>query len=472
MATEPEDQRLSELLGRVTGEARQAADALLRRVLSVLDRQLRKPVLGEQLHAMDDSLLLAVLSDLLLRARRGHTDCRELVQELALEPGLVTHLPYERVQALYALSTRHELLDVRALFLSTRSLDRRESHTENDYLSLPLGARKQAARTRDRFLLDRLLRDRNVDVIRNLLQNPRLTERDILLIAAMRPTRPEILELVASHPRWSSRYRVRKALACNPHTPSAIALSLLSTLLIQDLRFLVGSGVMAPEVQSEARRLLERADRRRGAGRRRAAGEGLDRDIEQLVDGWQRGAAPPAEGVLGEVGEVSVSVPTSEAVRAAHLAAEKAARQRVLETLEYPDPELRSAYLPEPEAVVLREDLASPEELEREVSRLIDDWLILDPSISAEMVAMAAFTEVEAADPNEAPKVGWPEEAPSPEPPAREEAAPQDPLAREVAKLLSGWRQRDAAISDELLAAADGLEIEAYTPGDGADDSR
>ena len=80
---------------------------------------------------------------------------------------------------------------------------------------------------------------------------------NVIIIAAMRPTRSEVLEVLARHRRWASRYSVRKAIACNPHTPPPIARRLIPTLLQQDLLTLVGAGI--PEaVREQARRLIKR----------------------------------------------------------------------------------------------------------------------------------------------------------------------------------------------------------------------
>jgi hypothetical protein len=125
-------------------------------------------------------------------------------------------------------------------------------------MQLSLGLRRQAARTTDRNTLDRLLRDPDHRVITLVLDNPRLRERDVVVIASRRPTSAAVLRVISRHQRWSSRYRIRKTLACNPYTPSEIACRLFATLLVQDLRFIVGSGVLLPEVQDEARRALER----------------------------------------------------------------------------------------------------------------------------------------------------------------------------------------------------------------------
>lgn len=106
-----------------------------------------------------------------------------------------------------------------------------------------------------RLVLDRLLHDRDPRVIAALLDNPRLAERDVVKIAAMRPTRAEVLACIAGHPRWATRYRVRKALAFNPATPLPLARALLPTLLHQDLVELAGSAVVAPLLRDAVRSL-------------------------------------------------------------------------------------------------------------------------------------------------------------------------------------------------------------------------
>ncbi|MFN7147383.1 MAG: hypothetical protein ACK4YP_26685, partial [Myxococcota bacterium] len=126
----------------------------------------------------------------------------------------------------------------------------------NPHLELTPGERTAAARGRDRLVLDRLLHDRDPRVIAALLDNPRVTERDVVRIAAMRPTSAAILGLVAGHARWGQRYRVRKALAFNPASPLALSRPLLPTLLRQDLAELAGSQVLTEELRAEVRALL------------------------------------------------------------------------------------------------------------------------------------------------------------------------------------------------------------------------
>lgn len=115
---------------------------------------------------------------------------------------------------------------------------------------LSLGERKSLARKRDRDLLARVLRDPHPDVVRILLDNPALTEIDIVRLCARRPVASEVLTQVFRHPRWIVRYRVRLALALNPHTPEPLALQLLPHLTAHDLREVERSGDVSERVRA------------------------------------------------------------------------------------------------------------------------------------------------------------------------------------------------------------------------------
>ncbi len=115
---------------------------------------------------------------------------------------------------------------------------------------LSLGERKSIARRRDRNLLARVIRDPHPDVIRVLLDNPALVEDDVVRLCARRPVPAQVLAQVFRHPRWILRYRVRLALALNPHTPEEVALQLLPHLSPADLREVALSAQISKRVRS------------------------------------------------------------------------------------------------------------------------------------------------------------------------------------------------------------------------------
>ena len=212
----------------------------------------------------DDATLLATLNVLSLRARTGDRLFRYGAQELAMHSDMLRDgLSYDRLLDLYAAASRCGLDEVASLFFSQkhdpRGLTVDEAAPDNPVLEIPLGRRKAHARGRDRDMLDRVMRDKNADVIAILLDNPRIVERDVVAICAMRPTRPEVLERVARHRKWATRYPVRKALSANPYTPHPIAARLMATLMVQDLRFIAGSSVLPDHVCEVARKILGQA---------------------------------------------------------------------------------------------------------------------------------------------------------------------------------------------------------------------
>jgi hypothetical protein len=83
-----------------------------------------------------------------------------------------------------------------------------------------------------------MLFDPDPRVVQTILENPRLTEADVVKLAASRRANPEILETVAQDTRWVARYPVKLALASNPTTPTRIVLGLIPYLMKQDLRTL------------------------------------------------------------------------------------------------------------------------------------------------------------------------------------------------------------------------------------------
>ena len=233
---------------------------LERKIEILKDRAMKHTVIVEVLETLAEDELVDLLSMLCERATGGSSRARALHQELALEPSALSMLPYPHIKKSYSLAAQRGNEAVMGLFMGDPlrgSPTVEESFTGNDYLDSSLGQRKSAARSSDRFVLDRLLHDRNIQVITLLLENPRIVERDVVRIAALRPTRPEILQHIATHRRWASRYHVRKALVVNPYTPHQVARRLLSTLLVQDIKDMYSLGALPAGIRSEVRRILE-----------------------------------------------------------------------------------------------------------------------------------------------------------------------------------------------------------------------
>lgn len=122
---------------------------------------------------------------------------------------------------------------------------------------LTLGERKSLARRRDRGLLARVLRDPHPEVIAVLLDNPALTELDVVRLAARRPIDPQSLRHVFLNPRWAVRYEVRRALLQNPYCPLDVALKLVPLLKRSD----AAAFARAPSLRTPIREACARVAR-------------------------------------------------------------------------------------------------------------------------------------------------------------------------------------------------------------------
>ena len=102
-----------------------------------------------------------------------------------------------------------------------------------------LGERLTMARCGGRGVIASLLSDETPEVQQALLQNPKLSSRDVVSLLDSSESSPRLFHEVFQSRRWSREYRVRTALARNPRCPRSIALGVLSGLMRQDLRSLV-----------------------------------------------------------------------------------------------------------------------------------------------------------------------------------------------------------------------------------------
>jgi hypothetical protein len=241
------------------------AEAVVRATRSIPEAELRVGYVSAVLRENDPATLASWLDVLCARAEQAEPAAREalvavvdalqdpelgpIVQRLREEAVGVPHLALERL-------VRHPLA-----MQPSREVPKPEEDRVPDYgrgRPLTLGERKALARKPTRESTERLLRDPHPDVIRMLLVNPKVTEDDVLLLAARRPCRPDVLTQIARSPRWSHRPRIRIALVLNPDTPLDVAAPLVALLVRQELRLVATSTTVAPAVRALCNEHLER----------------------------------------------------------------------------------------------------------------------------------------------------------------------------------------------------------------------
>lgn len=207
-------------------------DALIQRVSSVSDREIRVRLLIEQCAGLDDESRAEIARELAVRA--GMRDERAQCVLLA----------WTEADAAVASRRKGVVASPEADWGTGRPLT--------------LGERKTLARNSDRKLLDRALRDAHPDVIAEVLRNPRVTELDVTRMCASPKARPEVLARVLSTPKWAARTLVRSAIAQNAATPAALAISLVPMLDRAALREVASNEKLAASVRARAIEVLRR----------------------------------------------------------------------------------------------------------------------------------------------------------------------------------------------------------------------
>ena len=237
-----------------------------RSVPSLKQVSLRAAFMRSELARIDVEEAAMALDDL--------CDCAEQADPIAVEvlaaamPAITDPASCAWIESLRQLARERALLPLGRLLRVRRSTppgatgpaepDARPVGVARDGRALSLGERKALARRPTRALMDRLLRDPHPAVIRTLLGSPRVTEDDVVRLAARRPAYPDIILEIARSPEWIGRARVRMSIVQNPGSPVEVAVPLVRLLIRPELLQVVAAADVPAVVRAAASELLSR----------------------------------------------------------------------------------------------------------------------------------------------------------------------------------------------------------------------
>lgn len=101
---------------------------------------------------------------------------------------------------------------------------------------IPRGERIALARRGSGRVAAGLLLTEDRALIQAVLDNPFLTEAQVIRVLPLERLPAQVVEVIARHERWSRRYYLRLALVRNPKTPLHCVLKFLPDLAVNDLR--------------------------------------------------------------------------------------------------------------------------------------------------------------------------------------------------------------------------------------------
>ena len=211
----------------------------IRRLSSVLDYQMRNAIFAELFAKLSDKDLNALLTRLEMGLKNQAAEARSITHSLFLYwlqsweewVDRFARLPSSSLTANLRHQTHYSSIDAWKVIESEASMFA-------DDKVLTLGERRANARIPQQKTIETYLFDPDRLVIKNLLQNPRITEADVIRIAVRRPTSAKALWAVFESKRFGLSKPIMLALVQNPFLPYQLAIGLVFMLSKTDLKSL------------------------------------------------------------------------------------------------------------------------------------------------------------------------------------------------------------------------------------------
>lgn len=253
-------------------ESKSLAEKIAQELLPIKEVAMRTRALAEKLNQLDAETIAEVLYYICQRSSKGESRFKELLFCCSDTVALTEIMGDIKLSSVNLIADEKGFDPVVRLLSKPSPLKGlqttppgKDGYSLADYLTM--GERMSLAKGQDRHTLDRLMSDPNPLVIRNLLKNPRLTEQEVVRIAARRPANPRVQEEIYNSPRWVERYEVKVALVRNPYTPPRIGVALVNFLLSSDLLEVKNDPQLHPMLREAANELLKAKRGETGKGK-------------------------------------------------------------------------------------------------------------------------------------------------------------------------------------------------------------
>lgn len=191
---------------------------------------------------------------------------KTLLKSYAIKKALVFHPKVPRLIALRLLKDLY-LMDLVQFALSPAAAAELKRYAEEQVAArlpqLPLGQKITLARRGPARVAGALVAEGHAQILPIALNNPFLTEAQVLRALARDKISPTVVQAVARHDKWSVSYHVRLALVRHPAAPISVVLGFLPQLTLNDLRELAAPGIVAENLrkylQAEVQRRIAKS---------------------------------------------------------------------------------------------------------------------------------------------------------------------------------------------------------------------
>jgi hypothetical protein len=198
---------------------------------------------------------------------------KALLKSYAVKKALLFHPRAPRLVGLRLLKDLY-LMDLVQFALSPAAPAELKRYAEEQVVAklpqLPLGQKITLARRGPGRVAGALVLDGHAQVMPIALDNPYLTEAQVLKALAREKVPVAVVQELAKHRKWSQTYNVRLALVRNASAPISVVLTFLPQLTVSDLRELAAPGIVPENLRKY---LLAEINRRMQASHKHAVRE-------------------------------------------------------------------------------------------------------------------------------------------------------------------------------------------------------
>lgn len=230
--------------------------------------------------ALDETKLTLLLArkDLAFEVLEEIGVRKTLLKSYAVKKALLFHPRTPRLVGLRLLKDLY-LMDLVQFALSPAAPAELKRYAEEQVVArlpqLPLGQKITLARRGPARVAGALLLEGHAQVLPIALDNPYLTEAQVLKALAREKVPTVVVQALAKHRKWSQAYNVRVAIVRNASAPISIVLAFLPQLTVSDLRELAAPGIVPENLRKY---LLAEVNRRMLASQKHAS-----RDVQASV---------------------------------------------------------------------------------------------------------------------------------------------------------------------------------------------
>ena len=108
-----------------------------------------------------------------------------------------------------------------------------------------------------------LLRDSNKLVAVAAIRSPRITEGEVMMMAANRAVNDDVLRVIYNNREWTKDYRVKLGLVKNPKTPMALSMRFLATLRETDVKEIARDRNVPSGIMQQAKKMIDKKSPRK-----------------------------------------------------------------------------------------------------------------------------------------------------------------------------------------------------------------